>query len=220
MFPEPCHVQSSGYRFFDVDVCFPLPEARSWASGPLRRVVSVQKLPRMAHTPFKENMMGQVASMCCGGNFGWQLCCDSWQNRDLKWQVSECTSQWHEGAGSRLPLLVEWEVGDKGPAGITCGRKATIVTSQKLAHSCPAVICQHTTLDLLACPLKVAWLRTICESGLRSVRAEVRDSQPPYLVHIELMDVIWESGAIIPHQGWECKAKEFLFPFVLCCNQS
>lgn len=33
--------------------------------------------PRMAHMPFKENMVKLMASICCAGNFGYQLCCDS-----------------------------------------------------------------------------------------------------------------------------------------------
>lgn len=49
---------------------FALIFLRSWASGPLRGVLSVWKRPRMAHVPFKENMMGQVASTWCARNFG------------------------------------------------------------------------------------------------------------------------------------------------------
>ena len=38
-----------------------------------------------------------------------------------------------EGMNNRFPQLVEWEVGNKGPAGVICGKR------QKPAHRCPAV---------------------------------------------------------------------------------
>lgn len=62
--------------------------------------------------------------------------------------------QQHRGVGNRHPLLVKWELGSKGPAGVTCERKATIGRRQKPTHSYPAVSRQCAILDPSACPLK------------------------------------------------------------------
>lgn len=41
-----------------------------------------------------------------------------------------------------------------------------------------------------------------------------------YLVHIQLMDLVWERGPILSHQRSESKSKKFLLPFVFSWKEA